>query len=122
MIIHFYSIGSILKFFSFADCIVIFIKIPIDALNNIIDVPPKLMKGSVIPVVGIRPVTTAEFIKALRIMLNEIPNPNNCPNVSFEFLAMITPIKKITKYIVSTVTVPNRPNSSPRIEKIKSPS
>ena len=41
------------------------------------EVPPKLIKGKVIPVVGISPVTTATFKNALKIILNDIAKANN---------------------------------------------
>ena len=96
-------------------------KIPIDAQNRIIDVPPKLMNGSVIPVVGRRPVTTAALINALIIILNEIANPNNWPYSSFARFAIIIPIMNSAKKSERTRIVPKRPNCSPKTENMKSP-
>ena len=63
----------------FIEWYAIFIKIPIDMQNTINDVPPKLMNGRVIPVVGISPVTTAALRKALKIILKDRAKATNLP-------------------------------------------
>ena len=51
--------------------------IPADTPNKIIEVPPKLMNGKVIPVVGKSPITTIMLINALTTMLNASPKASN---------------------------------------------
>jgi hypothetical protein len=54
-----------------------FISIPIDIEKIIIEVPPKLINGKVIPVVGNNPNPTATCINALVTIVNERPNASN---------------------------------------------
>ena len=54
-----------------------FIRIPIEIEKIIIEVPPKLINGRVIPVVGSKPKPTATWIKALLIIVNESPKASS---------------------------------------------
>ncbi|MMZ70459.1 hypothetical protein D1872_335080 [compost metagenome] len=78
------------------------------------------MSGSVIPVTGMRPMTTPILITTCTPTMPTIPTASRLPNISSTVIATLMP--RQTKIINSRSTSmpPIKPNSSVKIEKIKS--
>ena len=69
---------------------------------------------------GIEPVTTAMFIMACNPINDVIPTATKLPNISGAFMAISNPLHmKIANKII-TMVHPMKPNSSAKIEKMKS--
>ena len=72
------------------------------------------------PFVGSFPVTTPILIKACNPMIIVSPVANSAPNLFSVRLAIEIPLQTNIIKINMTVAAPIKPNSSPKIEKIKS--
>ena len=72
------------------------------------------------PVGGIKPQTTHRFMRSWQNITAVMPNDKYVPILSFAFSAILSPIEITAKYISIRTKQPNKPVSSPIIEKIKS--
>jgi len=84
------------------------------------DEPPYEMKGSVMPVRGMRLATTAMFTHAWRTSQVVMPVAMSAPAASGARSARRTPRYARTRNSMITESVPIIPSSSPRIAKIES--
>ena len=93
---------------------------PIAALTNIILVPPELIKGSVMPFSGNKPIIAPMFIIVCVLSQARIPVTRNLLYASVECsIIFFNLLKNATKSAISTV-VPTKPNFSANIAKIES--
>ena len=84
------------------------------------EVPPLLMKGSGIPVVGRTLVTAAMLMKAWMQIQPTIPPASRAPKASGARIEARTPRQPSRKKAVMTARQPMSPSSSPMIAKMKS--
>jgi hypothetical protein len=97
-----------------------FINTPTAASETTSEDPPYERNGRGTPVMGSRPVTAPRLISVCRPNHDTIPAASNRPNTSFALAAIRTPAKISAPNATRTTSSPNRPSSSPRIEKMKS--
>ena len=83
-------------------------------------VPPDEKNGRLMPVLGIVFVTTAMLRIACRMTCTTNPTVSSAPNLSRARTAMDMPRRSSSKNSATTSAAPIKPNSSHRIEKIKS--
>ncbi len=95
-------------------------RIPTAAIETNSDDPPRLMKGSTIPVKGSSPVTTPALISACPASKTVSPQPSTVPNASRARSAMRNPRQVSRTKRAMTSKHPNRPSSSPTTAKMLS--
>ncbi len=83
-------------------------------------VPPPLIKGSAIPVVGMSPVTTIIFMRPCVVSMRIMPRASRRPKTSSHRLPMPMPVHNRMSNMSMTMAAPNRPISSQMGAKIKS--
>ncbi len=82
--------------------------------------PPELIKGNVMPVMGIEPVTTAMFIAACRATIIVMPAARRDPKESGALSEALNPRHAKIAYRNTTRAAPKKPSSSPIMAKMKS--
>ena len=82
--------------------------------------PPALTSGKGIPVIGIRPVTAAMFIRACMTIMAVRPPAIRRPRWSLQLSAMRMPAQANSANAARMESEPNSPSSSPITAKMKS--
>ena len=83
-------------------------------------VPPEEKNGRLMPVLGMVLVTTAMFKMACSTTCTTNPTASSAPNLSRARMAMDIPRKSSARNSATARAAPRKPNSSHKIEKIKS--
>ena len=94
--------------------------IPIDISVIIRLLPPYEKNGSVTPVTGTRPTTTAKFKRVWKESWNIIPNVKNFAKLSGALIDIFILLNIITKNKNATEIIPIIPSSSDITENIRS--
>lgn len=109
-----------MNFYTFDDDFEILSNIPHIPIRITSAVPPALKNGNGIPVFGIEFVTTPIFITTCTITSAVIPVASKLENISGAFIAIKIPLHINKANRIITIAHPTNPNSSAKIEKMKS--
>src|SRR5450756_1465595 len=84
------------------------------------ELPPKLMKGRVIPVTGMMPMAIPTLSRIWKKNITTMPVASMVPNGSLALAAILKALQMSIEKSASSIMPPMKPSSSPTTEKMKS--